>query len=231
MEGLADRCRVIVPDLRGFGRSGSSPPPVTMEQFADDLAVLLDALGVEEPVVLCGLSMGGYVAFQFWKRHAQRLKSLILCDTRAQADTPEAKANRRQTAERVLAEGADFLAESMPERLFATTTREQRPHVVAAVREMILRADPQGVAAASQGMALRPDMQGELARIRMPVLVLVGREDVISPPEEMRRIAESISGAEFVEIPDAGHMAPMENPAAVNQAIREFLDSLIPLTR
>jgi len=230
MEGLADCCRVIVPDLRGFGRSGASPPPVTMEQFADDLAVLLDALGVDEPVVLCGLSMGGYVAFQFWSRHAQRLKSLILCDTRSRADTPEVKASRQQTAQRVLAEGPAFLAESMPERLFAAATRDRHPHVVDAVREMIRRADPHGVAAASQGMALRPDMTDRLGDIRMPVLVMVGREDVISPPEEMRGIAEAISGAMLVEIPEAGHMAPMENPTTVNQAIREFLDTLIPLT-
>ncbi len=230
MEGLADRCRVIVPDLRGFGRSGKSPPPLTMEQLADDLVAVLDALGVDEPVVLCGLSMGGYVAFQFWRRHARRLKSLILCDTRSQGDTPEVKANRQQTAQRVLAEGPAFLAETMPDRLFAPATRAGRPQVVAAVREMILRADPQGVAAAAQGMALRPDMTDRLGEICMPVLVVVGREDAISPPEEMRQLAAAIRGAELVEIPEAGHMAPMENPAAVNLAIREYLDSLIPLT-
>lgn len=231
LEGLADRCRVIVPDLRGFGRSGTSPPPVTMEQLADDLAAVLDALGVDEPAVLCGLSMGGYVAFQFWRRHARRLKALVLCDTRSQADTPEVKANRRQTAERVLAEGPAFLAESMAERLFAAQTRASRPQVVAAVREMILGADPRGVAAAAEGMALRPDMTAELAEIKMPVLVIVGCEDAISPPEEMRQMAAAIRGAELVEIPQAGHMAPMENPAAVNQAIREFLDAIIPLAR
>ncbi len=195
-----------------------------------DLAAVLDGLGVAEPVVLCGLSMGGYVAFQFWQRHARRLKSLILCDTRSQADTPEVKANRQQTAQRVLAEGPAFLAERMVERLFAPATRERRPDLIAAVREMILRADPEGVAAAALGMALRTDMTDRLGEICMPVLVIVGREDAISPPEEMGALAAAIRGAELVEIPDAGHMAPVENPAAFNLAIGEFLDAIVPLT-
>lgn len=215
--------RVIAPDLRGLGGSGGAAGVVTMDQYADDLAGLLDTLGVTEPVTLCGLSMGGYVAFAFVRRHRDRLARLILCDTKAAADPPERKADRVKTAEQVLAEGTARLVESMPKSLLAPSTFETRPAVVAAVREMIASAPPAGVAAASRGMAARPDSNDLLPRIDVPTLVLSGEHDAITPPAEMRAMAERIRGATFELIPDAGHMSPMENPAAVNAAIRRFL--------
>ena len=145
-----------------------------MAQFADDLAALLDALGISEPVVLCGLSMGGYIAFQFWRRHAARLRGLILCDTRAAADTPEAAAARAVMAERVLREGPAPLVETMLPRVLGETTRRQRPDLVENVRRMMMAADPRGIAAASRGMAERPDMTASLPQIRCPTLVVVG---------------------------------------------------------
>jgi len=226
VEALKDRCRVIVPDLRGFGRSDVTEGTVTMEQFADDVAGLLDALGVGEPVVLAGLSMGGYVAFQFFRRHRGRLRALVLCDTRAGADTPQAAAVRRETAENVLREGPDSLAENMPDKLLAAATLRDRPELGESLRRVIANSDPRGIAAASLGMAERPDVTAMLPEIDCPTLVVVGREDAISPPDEMRRIAAAIPGARLVEVPDAGHMSPMENPAAVNAALREFLASL-----
>jgi 3-oxoadipate enol-lactonase len=223
IEGLADVCRVIAPDLRGFGASSVTPGTVTMQQFADDLVGLLDALKIKEPVVFCGLSMGGYVAWQFALRHRSRLAKLILCDTRAVADTPDAAAGRRKTAKEVLTKGAAVAAEAMLPKLFAPATSAQQPQVVEATRQVILRTSPEGIAAALRGMAERPDVTSLLTQIDVPSVLICGQHDEISPPAEMRQIAAQLPRARFVEIPDAGHLAPLEQPAAVNAAIREFL--------
>jgi 3-oxoadipate enol-lactonase len=180
-------------------------------------------LAIREPVVLCGLSMGGYIAFQFWRRYAARLRGLILCDTRAAADTPEVVAARHGMAERVLREGPASLVENMLPRLFAETTQRQRPQVIERLRQVMTSGDPRGIAAAARGIAERPDMTPLLGQIRCPTLVLVGQSDVISTPAEMRGIAEAIPGAKFVEISAAGHLAPLENAAEVNAAIAKFL--------
>lgn len=226
IEALANRHRVIAPDLRGFGESGLPDDKVTMDQFADDLAGLLGALEVGEPVVFCGLSMGGYIAWRFWQRHRARLRGLILCDTRAAADTPEAAANRLATADRVLREGPSPVLQAMLPKLVAESMAKAGPEVVEALRQMILSCDPRGIAAASRGMAERPDMTPLLGQIDCPTLVLVGQQDVISSAPEMRALAEAIPGAKFVEISQAGHMSPMENPGEVNAAIGAFLAEL-----
>ena len=218
--------RIIAPDLRGFGRSPARGETAAMGEFADELAALLDSLNVEGPVVYCGLSMGGYIAWQFWRKYSQRLRALILCDTRAQADTPEAAAGRREMADRVLREGPAPLVEMMLPKLLGEATRRRRPELVDELRQRIMRNSPAGIAAAARGLADRPDMTAALAEIRCPTLLLVGAEDVISPPAEMRGIAAAIPGARLVEIPDAGHMSPLENSAAVNAAMAEFLASL-----
>jgi len=223
IEALADEHLVIAPDLRGFGASDVTPGTVTMQQMADDLAALLDVLAVGQPVTLAGLSMGGYVAWQFALRHRPRLARLILCDTRAQADTPEAAAGRLALADRVVAEGAAVVAETLLPRLFAPSTYTQRPALVAATREVILRTNPEGIAAALRGMAQRPDVRPQLREIEVPALVLGGEEDAISPPEEMQQIAQALPRGMWVPIPQAGHMAPCEQPQQVNQAIRQFL--------
>jgi len=154
------------------------------------------------------------------------LRGLVLCDTRAAADSPEAAAARGVMADRVLAEGPQPLVETMLPRLFCETTRQQRPEVVEGLRRVMMANSPHGIAAAALGMAQRPDMTAALAEIRCPTLVVVGQDDAISTPAEMRGIAQAIPGAKFVEIPAAGHMSPIENPAAVNAAIIEFLAAL-----
>ena len=215
--------RVIAPDLRGFGRSRPRGEKVTMDEFADDLAGLLDGLGIREPVAYCGLSMGGYIAFQFWRKYADRLAALVLCDTRAGADSPQAAESRRAMAQRVLGEGPAPVAEAMLPKLLGESTQEQRPELVERLRTLIMAGDPRGIAAAARGMAERPDMTGSLSQIGCPTLVLVGQNDVISPPAEMRGMAAAIPDARFKEISAAGHMSPWENPAEVNAAITEFL--------
>lgn len=215
--------RVIAPDLRGFGGTDGVLYSVSMEQFADDLADLLDALAVEEPVTFCGLSMGGYIAWQFAQRHPARLAKLIVCDSRAAADSPEAAANRLKMADIVLKEGPEPVAWAMMPKLFAQCTSEHCPTAIAAVRQMVMTSNPVAIAAAHRGMAVRPDVTAWLPTLRLPTLILCGEHDAISPAAEMKTIAEAIPNARFALIPNAGHMAPMEQPEAVNDALRRFV--------
>jgi pimeloyl-ACP methyl ester carboxylesterase len=220
---FAGAYRTIVPDLRGFGDSPPAGDAVRMEDFADDLKGLLDGLGVNEPVVLCGLSMGGYIAWQFIRKYPDRVRTLVVCDSKAAADTPEAAQNRHKLADQVLLEGTEPVEKAFLPKLLAPTTYDQKPQLVDTVREMIRRASPHGVAAALRGMAARPDVTGDLKNIRKPVLLIGGSQDGISPPKEMSGIASAIAGARFVEVPDAGHLAPMENATAVNQALASVI--------
>jgi 3-oxoadipate enol-lactonase len=224
LNGLFNAVRVIAPDLRGFGASEIVPGVATMEQMADDLAALLDALAIEGPVVFGGLSMGGYVAWQFALRHRQRLSKLILCDTRSIADSAEAAAGRLKTAERVLKEGAAVVADGMLPKLFGPRTQTDQPGIVEATKQVMLRTNPAGIAAALQGMAQRPDVTSRLSEIGVPALVIGGEHDAISPPAEMRGFCAQMRNARFVEIPGAGHMAPLEAPGLVNDAIKNFLN-------
>jgi pimeloyl-ACP methyl ester carboxylesterase len=217
--------RVIAPDLRGFGASQVTSGTVTMEQFADDCHALLEALDVREPVTFCGLSMGGYIAWQFARKYADRLARLIVCDTRALPDTPEAAETRLKMAEQVLSLGSELAAKAMLPRLLAPASAERRPELVDELRRMMLATDPVGIAAAQRGMAVRPDARSLLPAISAPTLVLVGEHDVISTPEEMRQIAAAIPRSKFVVVPGVGHMAPMEDPDTVNRALIEFVSS------
>jgi 3-oxoadipate enol-lactonase len=216
---------VIAPDLRGFGRSDVTTGTVSMARFADDLAELLIEIGVTEPVAFCGLSMGGYIAFEFARRHGPKLSHLVLCDTRVAADALEARTKRFETADRVTREGPGFLADSMPERLYAKATFERQPELIAATQEVIRRSPRGGVAAASRGMGERADATPWLTSIQTPTLVVCGAHDAIAPPAEMREFAGKIPGAQFVQIADAGHMAPEEQPAAFNAALARYLQS------
>jgi pimeloyl-ACP methyl ester carboxylesterase len=230
VRGLADVARVIAPDLRGFGRSplGQVDPArgVPMEQYADELAELLDALAIREPIVLVGFSMGGYIAFQFVRRHGDRLRGLALCDTRSAADTEEGRAGRLKMAEHVAEWGSERVAEMMGPKLFAPLSFTTMPETVQAVRGMVERTQPASIAAAQLGMAARADSADLLPAIRVPTLVLVGEHDALSPPSEMESIAEAVPGARFVVVLEVGHMAPMENPESVNRSLAEFLSSL-----
>lgn len=222
IDGLSSQFRVIAPDLRGFGKSDVTPGTVLMEQLADDLAKLLDALQVSEPIAFCGLSMGGYVAWQFVQRHRRRLDRLIVCDSRAVADSKEVAEGREKSAERVLAEGAKIVADTMMPKLFYRDAEGEKDFV-RQTEQVMLATNVEGMAAALRGMAKRPDVTGLLGGFDVPTLVICGEHDVISPAKEMRAIAEGIPGAQYVEIAGAGHMAPLEKPAEVNAAIERFL--------
>jgi pimeloyl-ACP methyl ester carboxylesterase len=222
VSGLGSGLRHIVPDLRGFGQSDAPETGYPMELYAADLAALLDLAGVDQAVV-AGLSMGGYIALAFARVYPDRLRALILCDTRAGPDSSEARANREAGARRALAEGVRPVVEPLIPKLLAPGTP---PELVDSVRQMLLASRPAGVAGALRGMAMRSDASPGLSAIAVPTLVVVGAEDELMPVTEARAMADAIPDAELVVVPDAGHLAPLEQPEAVNRAVRAFLDRL-----
>ena len=219
--------RVILPDLRGHGRSETPPGPYSMDLYADDLAALLDHLKIKK-VILGGLSMGGYIAFAFYRKYAARVRALILADTRAGADTPEGQARRKAGALLAEKEGSVASTSPMLPNLLNAHTRQARPALVARVQSMMARTKPVGIAGAQRGMAQRPDSSSLLPTITVPTLILVGEDDVITPPAEAERMAAAIRGARLVKIPRAGHISTLENAGAVNRAILSFLGDLGP---
>ena len=233
VEGLHDAARWIVPDLRGFGGSlsteqwlggNSLPPARTPALLACELAKLLDHAEVDR-AVLCGASMGGYVAFEFERRHRDRLLGLILCGTRADADSAAKVCDRRKLAEETMQRGSEVVADAFSPKLLAKQTREMQWHKEAEIVKTLRRQDPAAIAATSLGLGERADMTSRLAPIDVPTLVVSGEEDLLTPPDVMLAMAKAIPGAEFVSIPDAGHLAPFEQPDPVNAAIRRFLNT------
>lgn len=225
LTGMADAARVIAPDLRGFGAWADLPdrPVLTMEDHARDLRDLLDALRIERAVI-AGLSMGGYVALAFLDAFPERTRGLVLCSTRAGADTEEGRKGRQATADRVLREGTAGLAEELAPQMLSAATRTARPELIADVRTMIARQRPAAVAAAALGMARRMDRRPMLPGIRVPTLVLTGDADEMIPDTESRAMAAAIPGSRLVVVPDAGHLVGLEAPQAFDRAVRSFLE-------
>jgi 3-oxoadipate enol-lactonase len=222
VERLGDGWRCIVPDLRGHGQSGASQQ-VTIARFADDLAELLDALNERDPAVIIGLSMGGIIAFEFYRRHRRRVRALVLCDTRANADTPEAAARREALAQTALREGSRAVADSMIDGVFAPDApAELKAHWHA----VMAQTPPVGVAAAARALAQRPESFSTLPQIDCPTLVVVGAVDTLTPVESMREIHRLIRGSRLEEIPGAGHLPPVEQPDHFTRGLRSFLNEL-----
>ena len=211
----------IAPDMRGFGASEAGGA-LSMDRMADDVAALLDHLGYAR-ATLCGVSMGGYVAFAFLRRHAQRVAGLVLCDTRATADDPAGKLGRRISAERVRADGTPAIVAQMLDRLVGETTKRMRPGVYARVRGLLEDARPSSFVRAQAAMAGRPDSTPLLARIAVPTLVVTGAEDVIIKPDDARALARQIPGARLEVIEEAGHLPSIERPDVFNQSLVDFL--------
>lgn len=218
---LADDLRLIVPDLRGFGGSADPAGPASMAQLADDVAALLDALHVDRAVV-CGASMGGYVAQHVAVRHPDRVTGLVLVDTRLEADTPQARAGRADLAAKVGRLGLAILADAMVPRLVSAGGPR---HAIASgtLREIILRQPVAAVQAALVALGDRPDMTEPLRSLRVPCLLVNGADDVITPPSCLERALEVIPEARLLVLPNAGHLPPLETPEAFNAAIRGFL--------
>jgi pimeloyl-ACP methyl ester carboxylesterase len=224
LPGLAGSARVIAPDQRGFGKSPLGTEPPSLDLAADDVAALLDRLGIDRAVV-GGLSMGGYVTMAFCRRHADRLAGLLLADTKATADDEATAADRRQVAAEVLGPaGTAALAGSVPSLVGETTERE-RPAVVERVRAMVTAEPPAAVAWAQHAMAARPDSFDTLRALAVPALVVVGEEDRRSPLADARAMADALPAARLVTLPGCGHLSAVEDPPAFAAAVRAFLSS------
>lgn len=226
-EALSASYRVITPDLRGHGATSATPETATMDEMAQDTAALLDELQVER-TVLGGLSMGGYVTFAFYRRFGPRVRALVLADTRPQADTDEARRNREKQAEKILNEGMQSIADDFLGKVLTPATVSEKPEVVARVREMIVKTNPQGATNALRGMAVRKDHTDFLPEIVAPALIIVGSEDQLTPPKESEAMQRGIRGSRLEIIEGASHLSNIEQPEHFNRALKDFLDSLQP---
>jgi 3-oxoadipate enol-lactonase len=221
------RVRRIAPDFRGVGDSGAPPGAdgYSLTRYADDLVAVLDAVGVRQ-AVLCGLSMGGYVIFELLRRHPERVKALILADTKPEPDSAEAKRGREELTQVAQRDGQEAVIERLLPRLLAAATQATQPEVAGQVREMAHRWSVPGLVGALRTLRDRPDSTDTLRGVRVPTLVLVGSEDQIAPPDTARAMAQLIPGAQYHVVPAAGHMAPLEQPLATSRVVADFLRTI-----
>jgi 3-oxoadipate enol-lactonase len=224
-QALTSRYQLILPDLRGHGESGAGLGPATMEKHAADLARILDHLEVGR-VPIAGVSIGGYVLFEFWRRYRERLAAMVLCNTKAPADSPEARAARLQAAADVTESGTEPFFESMVPKLIGKTTRESRPDLVDGALRMMRKMSAGNVAQVQRGMAERPDSVADLKTINVPTLIVTGDEDTFAGPPEAELMRRNISGSQLKVIPHTGHYAPWEHAAEVGKLLRQFFENV-----
>ena len=224
MRSLVGRYRVITPDLRGHGDSELGHGPATMAKHAADLLALCRSEGVAKAIFV-GVSIGGYVLFEFWRQHHDRVAAIVLSNTRAEAETAEGRAGRLRTADEVLREGAGAFIEGMLERLLGATTRKEQPDIVEAARRMMQKMSPEDIAGVQRGMADRPDSIQTLSTINVPSLVIAGAEDS-TPLSDLELIRNGIAGSKLHVIQKAGHYAAMERPAEYAGVLGRFADEV-----
>jgi YbgC/YbaW family acyl-CoA thioester hydrolase len=224
LAGLSRWKRIAV-DLRGAGASGAPADGYSMARYADDIVAVLDALGLDRTVV-CGLSLGGYILFELLRRHAGRVRAAVFCNTKAAADSGEARRGRDEMAALAEREGTGAIAERLLPQLLAPATFAAQPDVVAHVRDMINRTPLPGLVGALRALRDRPDSTSMLGGISVPTLVVAGEDDKIAPADGMRAMAQAIPGAQVAVIPAAGHLAPLEQPLATSRALADFLEGL-----
>lgn len=226
-QAASDRhLRVIAPDLRGFGESSIQVGPTTMDEMAADVHGLIDELHLGR-IILGGISMGGYVALAFMRAWPERVRGLILADTRATADSRQQRSGRERTARLATERGPlAVLERDLPKLLGPHTLREQ-PEVIARVRALTRVNSDIGVSAASLGMALRPDNLDEVGAVQCPTLVLVGEDDHLTPLSDARALYERMPHAHLALIPDAGHLSNLEQPEAFNSHVLGFVESTL----
>ncbi|MEU6402569.1 alpha/beta fold hydrolase [Streptomyces sp. NPDC046985] len=214
--------RVITPDLRGYGDSGVTPGTVFLSVFADDLAALLDHLGVDGAVI-GGVSMGGQIAMEFRRRHPRRVRALVLSDTSAPAETDEGKAFRNRLADRLLAEGMSGYADEVIDKMLAPYNVTALPEVAAHVLGMMRATDPRGAAAALRGRAERPDYRATLDAVDVPTLIVVGADDAYTPVTDAERLRRHVPHATLSVVDGAGHLPGAEQPERFNAVLLDFL--------
>jgi 3-oxoadipate enol-lactonase len=224
VSALADSHRVVTLDLRGHGESETSTGPSTMKLMAQDVAALMDELQIERAVI-GGLSMGGYVTLAFYQLFPERVEKLLLADTRGQADTEDGKATRADQVQQILADGMTGIVNAMLPKLLSPETVSKQPEIVKRVRDMMMHTSPEGAAAALRGMAEREDQTERLSQINVPTLIVVGREDPITPVADSQKMHERIAGSQLVVIENASHVSNIEQPEQFNRALKDFLSS------
>jgi pimeloyl-ACP methyl ester carboxylesterase len=224
-QSLSTRYRLIMPDLRGHGDSDIGEGPATMAKHAADIARVMDDADVgRAPMV--GVSIGGYALFEFWRQQRGRVAALGLCNTKAPADSPEARAGRLQAAAEVMERGTEPFFQSMIPRLLGKTTREARPDLVEGALQMMREMSPADVADVQRGMAERPDSVDTLKTINVPMLLVTGDEDILTGVNEAELMHRHVAGSELKVFPKAGHYSPWEQPEAVGRLLRQFLDGV-----
>lgn len=226
LEQLLWTIRVLAPDLRGHGDTDAPAGPYTMARLADDVVAFLDAREAHEPVVVCGLSMGGYVALELAARHPKRVAGLMLTATRASADTPEGRAGRDSQAQLVREKGMAAVAETMLPKLFAPKNLKAQSGNVDYVRRMMLAAKPEGIVEILGGIRDRRDFLPELARLAVPTLIVHGADDVLIPKSEAEAMHRAIRGSRFELVQGAGHLPNLEQPLAFNKLVKGFVDEV-----
>jgi 3-oxoadipate enol-lactonase len=224
-QSLVTRYRVILPDLRGHGDSGVGQSPATMEKHAADIARILDHEEIAR-APFAGVSIGGYVLFEFWRKNAVRVETLALCNTKAQADTPEARAGRLQSAAEVIERGTEPFFESMLPKLLGKTTYATRPDLVEGALRMMRKMSTEDVAMVQRGMAERRDSVETLKAINVPTLVVTGDEDILTGVAEAEVMRRNIPDCRMKVIAKAGHYSPWEQPEEVGKLLRQFLDAV-----
>lgn len=216
---LARTVRLITPDLRGFGESEGAPS--SLDELSEDLHALVTHLQLPS-FVLGGFSMGGYVLFRYLARHADRVKALLLLDTRADADTPDGRQRRYDGIARIEKEGPAGYLDDFVKLVVSVKTLQSRPDVIRGLRDQVEKVRPATLAGALRAMAERPDSTPLLPTIRVPTLIVVGEDDKPTPPEGARRMHAAIAGSQFVLIPEAGHVSNLEQPERFNAALASF---------
>lgn len=224
-QSLSTRYQLIMPDLRGHGESALGHGPATMRKHAEDLRRLMDECGATRAPIV-GVSIGGYIIFEFWRRFRERVSGLVLSNTKAAADSPEARSTRLSSAEDVLKRGTEPFFEGMLERAPAETTRRSRPDLIDSALHMMRKMSPEDVAAVQRGMAERPDSIPTLRTINVPTLVITGDEDILTGVPEAEVMRQNLPAVEMKVISKAGHYSPFEQPQEVGRVLRQFLDSL-----
>lgn len=226
LNGLTDEFRIIAPDLPGFGNSPDFESDPSVEHMANAVMALLTQLGIKEKIILGGLSMGGYTALAFARLFPESLRALILCDTRAEADNAEGKANRDKMIATAQNEGAAPIVEQMLPKLLGETSQEERDGVVQTVRTLASQQSATAIANALRALRDRPDSLDLLPQITVPTLVIVGDEDTITPPSMSQTLAAKIPNSRLETIAQAGHLSNIEQPEIFNRIVRDFCKTL-----
>jgi len=226
IQGLQNEARILAPDLRGFGGSDPMQGAYSMDLLAQDCFEFLNNIGVKQPVVVGGLSMGGYIAFAFYRLFPDRVAALLLSSTRAAPDSEEAKSGRQKSVELAMERGASAVVELMLPKMMSPKTYSEQPALVDIVQKMMVSSSVEGIVGSLLGMQARPDSTPTLALIDKPTLVLHGADDQLIPVKDAQTLQAAIKNSRLEVLPDAGHLLNLEQPERFNQAVASFINSL-----